>query len=197
MVKKEKRKKMNPLLWFLFAIIIPVSIVLVLVLIILNIAGYDTFNWLKEKGNNVPIVSDMITTDDELEKETTEQRYQEMIEEKDQEIEALTQEVSDQETIIQDLEREIIKLENSQDPIEQEVENQEQASDKLKRIVKSYQEMDPERAALIIQNMKDRSTSVSILEGMANDARGEILQEMDPEIAADITEKLMTNSNNQ
>lgn len=188
-----KNKKMNPILWFIFAIIIPVTVVAVLVLIIMNIAGFDTFNWLKEKGNNVPVISNMITTEEEADIEAKERIFQESMKEKDQELEELKDRLGEQETIIQDLEREILRLENNEDPTLKESAEAEQVEDNLKKIAKSYQEMEPQRAAIILQNISDRSTSVSILEVMSNDVRGEILQEMDPEIAADVTQRLMRN----
>lgn len=82
--EKDKNRKINPFLWFLFAVVIPVAVVISIVLVILNIAGFNTFDWLKEKGNNVPIVSNMISKDDEEPQQSTEMHLQKVIEEKDE-----------------------------------------------------------------------------------------------------------------
>lgn len=193
MAKKNENKRMNPIIWFLFTIVIPISVVAALILVILNIAGFDTFNWLKEKGSNVPVISSMIENSEEKQVEHTsiESELQKVIDEKNQEIEQLNEKIESQEAIIRDLESEILKLEKNQELNVSEEVKQDQMIDKLKITAKSYEEMDPEKAAIILQNINDRNTTVSILEKLSNDSRGEILQEMDPEIAADITERLI------
>lgn len=195
--EKDKNRKINPFLWFLFAVVIPVSVVISIVLVILNIAGFNTFDWLKEKGNNVPIVSNMISKDDEEPQQSTEMHLQKVIEEKDKKIEDLNQSMDDQEAQIQELEREITRLEKNDSDTKnlQETKEleEEDSNKKVKTVAKSYEKMAPEKAAQILENMSDRSSVVLILNAMSNDSRGEILQEMDPKKAAEVTKNLMEN----
>lgn len=197
MAKRDKSRKVNPFLWFLFAVIIPVAVVVSLVFVILNIAGFDAFNWLKEKGSNVPIVSNMISTDDAEQQQSTEMHLQQVIEEKDEKIEELTQSMNDQEVKIQELEREITQLEKSEldnKDLEETMElEEEDTNKKVKTVAKSYEKMAPEKAAEILENMSDQSSLVLILKEISNDSRGEILQEMDPKKAAEVTKDLMEN----
>lgn len=50
----KKEKKMNPVLWSLFAIIIPLFVLLAIVFVILSVSGVNMTDWAKEKGNQVP-----------------------------------------------------------------------------------------------------------------------------------------------
>ncbi|WP_156289065.1 MotE family protein [Oceanobacillus salinisoli] len=195
--KKNENKKMNPFLWFLFAVVIPVIIVITLVIIILNIAGIDVINWAKEKGDNIPVVSNLVTTEEEAEIKSRENHFEQTIEDKDEEIEQLNQNISDLEMVISDLEQEMVRLERAQseqDALE-EANIEGQMNEAVKTVAKSYEEMDRVQAAVILENMEDRTSIVTILKEVPNDIRGEILQEMDPEIAADITQRLMSSSN--
>ncbi|WP_068672392.1 MotE family protein [Oceanobacillus sp. Castelsardo] len=195
--KNDKSRKINPFLWFVFAVVIPVAVVISIVLIILNIAGFDAVNWLKEKGNSVPVISNMITTDDEGQQQSSEMHLQKVIEKKDEKIEDLTQSMNDQEAKIQDLEREITQLEKKESDnknLQETMESEEEDSNKkVKTVAKSYEEMAPEKAAEILTNMADQSSLVLILKEISNDSRGKILQEMDPKKAAEVTKNLMEN----
>ncbi|QKY69034.1 MotE family protein [Lentibacillus sp. CBA3610] len=185
---KNEKKKMNPLLWFLFAIVIPGVIALTLAIIILTVAGVDVVGWAKEKGNDVPVLASVITTDEEKDKQRTEDQMQEMITSKDEEIAALNQQVTDLESAVDEMEREIIRLENEEAPDEEKTENEQTPeNESLAAISSSFSDMDNEQAAQILQNM-DQDLAVSILEDVPNDARGEILEEMEPDYAAALTQ---------
>src|SRR5699024_11702267 len=56
---------MNPFLWFLIAIIIPILFALILAYIIFSMAGVNVSSWVKDKASTIPVVSSMIITDEE------------------------------------------------------------------------------------------------------------------------------------
>lgn len=67
-----------------------------------------------------------------------------------------------------------------------------EASDEIKTLANAYAEMDAKDAAEILQTMSgDLNTVVKILENMSSTDQGEILAEMDPEFAANVTKKLL------
>ncbi len=66
------------------------------------------------------------------------------------------------------------------------------ASDDLKSLANAYAEMDAADAAEILETMSgDLDTVVTIMENMSSSDQSEILAEMDPEFAANVTKKLM------
>jgi len=185
-----KRKKMNPFLWFIFAIIIPAAIVISLLLIILNVAGVDVSGWAKDRASSVPVLSSFIPENDELTIEENTEEKQEIIEEKDADIERLQGEIRDLESTIDRLNQDILRLENRNEPTNGQENEEEQASDTISSVSGSFKDMDQEQAALILQNL-DEGTAISILNDVSNKVRGEILEAMDPEIAADLTQLLI------
>ncbi|MUK89913.1 hypothetical protein GMD78_16200 [Ornithinibacillus sp. L9] len=196
-LKKEEKKKMNPILWFLFAIVIPVIIAISITVIAFAIAGVNVLDWAKEKGNNLPVVNTFITTEEEAEAEQNEEKVQSMIAEKDSEIEGLMSEVATLEGVIDQLEQEILKLENTleQNSLEQEDEQMlEEDLDTVHEMANSFKEMNSKRAARLVEQL-EQNIAVSIFKELASEDRGAILAEMDPEIAAEITELFMQDSN--
>ncbi|WP_249869783.1 MotE family protein [Oceanobacillus saliphilus] len=194
---KDQSKKMNPILWFLFAIVIPLIIVVILAVIIMGVAGFNVMDWAKDKGNTIPIISDMVTTDDEKAAERDEQQVKAALDSKDNEIIELNRNISDLEATIQLLEQEILKLENSQQTAEdvEDTSTEENSEDeRIDIVIRSYEEMKSKQAALILQNMEN-DTAVLILQGVSNEVRGDILEAMAPENAAEFTQLLLTEEN--
>lgn len=190
-VKEEKKKKTNPILWLLFAVIIPLIIISVLAFAILTFVGVDVTGWVKEKGSNVPVVSSFIKTDEEKDLEIQLQQANETIQNQSEKIEELNNEIASLESIIDDLELEIEKLENERESEEALLEESDLSDeDELKRVAASFRKMDPESAAQIIQNL-DQSKAIAILSSLSGDARGNILAEMEPAQAAQITSAMM------
>src|SRR5690625_6226290 len=64
-MRNLNKKSVNPFLWFIFAIVIPVIIIISLTVLVLAIAGFDVSGWTKDKASNIPIVSSFITTEEE------------------------------------------------------------------------------------------------------------------------------------
>ena len=126
----KENKKLNPILWFIFAILIPITIVLTLAIIILNVAGIDTIGYVKDKGNNIPILSDVITTDEEKNTEDSVMQYEETIKHKDKEIESLKQTITDLEVTVQKLEEEKRKIESEETNVQRkDTVNQEESKE--------------------------------------------------------------------
>jgi flagellar motility protein MotE (MotC chaperone) len=185
---KTEKKKMNPFLRLLFAVIIPVMAAISILLIVLHLAGVDVTGWAEEQTGNIPVLSSFIT--DEEETKTDNGQLQEKIAQKDEEIDLLNEEIRELEKTIERLNQDILKLEhrNEEDTASQ-VEPEEE-NDTPSSISSSFKDMDPEQAALIIQNM-ERDTASFILQEVSNKVRGGILEAMDPEIAADLTQLLI------
>jgi septal ring factor EnvC (AmiA/AmiB activator) len=185
---KSEKKKMNPLLWFLFAVITPVMVALCLLLIILNVAGVDVSGWAKDKAGSVPFLSGFVF-EEELTIAENKGQTQAKMEEKDAEIDRLLAEIRELETTVERLNQDIVRLENRNEQNNQANE-EEQASDAMPSISGTFKDMDHEQAALILQNM-DEDTVITILNEVSNKVRGQILEAMDPEIAADLTQLLI------
>ncbi|MBM7598593.1 flagellar motility protein MotE (MotC chaperone) [Virgibacillus halotolerans] len=189
---KKEKKKMNPILWFLFVIIVPLLIILFLTIFILSIAGFSVLDWTKEKVEDVPIISALVTTEQEPMKDQEKNQMLDKLASKDEEIEQLNQEVEDLEATIEELEHEQAKLEGNSDSAEDTSDSLEdkQADNPLKTASGSFKDMDSEQAALIIQNM-EKETATAILEAVSPKVRGKIMEAMDPEKAAELTQLII------
>ena len=62
---QTNKKKTNPVLWVLFAIIIPLIIVIILIGVVLGVAGFNVIDWAKEKGSDIPVVSSFVSTEED------------------------------------------------------------------------------------------------------------------------------------
>lgn len=69
---------------------------------------------------------------------------------------------------------------------------QDKADSDIKELANTYAEMDPASAAEVLQTMGgDLDTVAKILDNMTSSDKADILENMDPEFAANITKKLM------
>lgn len=190
-VKEENKKKTNPILWTLFAIVIPLMIVSVIAVFVLSLVGVDVTGWMKEKGSNIPVVSSLVTTDEEKDLKRQLEQANETIESQAEEIEALNQEIEHLEGIIEDLELEMERIENRNESEESLLEDSDLTDEEeIKRVASSFRKMDPEDAAQIIQNL-DQTNAIAILSNLSGDVRGDILAEMEPRQAAEIMTAMM------
>jgi flagellar protein FlbB len=188
----DEKEKMNPFLWFLFAVIIPVIIAITLTVIVLGVAGVNVMDWAKNTGNNIPIISSMITTDEEARELEKEQNIQSRLDAKDAEVEQLSQEKLNLEGTIERLEQQIAKLERDLD-VAKQVPVEESSNKTVKQISSSFTKMKNEQAALILQQL-DTDAAFMILSEMSNEERGLVMGKMDPEKAAEIAKRFI-NSN--
>lgn len=190
-VKEENKKKTNPILWILFAIVIPLMVVSVIAVFVLSLVGVDVTGWMKEKGSNIPVVSSLVTTDEEKDLQRQLEQANETIENQAEEIEALNQEIEHLEGIIEDLELDMERIENRNESEESLLEDSDLTDEEeMKRVASSFRKMDPESAAQIIQNL-DQTNAIAILSNLSGDVRGDILAEMEPRQAAEIMTAMM------
>ncbi len=192
--KQTEKKKMNPILWFLFAIVIPVSIVLVIIFVILSLAGFNVLDWTREKGSELPVVSNFVSSPEEVAIEEEISRLEEELEMKDEEIEQLEFTIDELEDEIVHLEQEISSQEeiiaNFEAEETDEEDGEETDNDSLSEMAKTFEEMKAKGAAQILENMTEEEV-VIIMRELPNDVRGDILEAMDAEIAASIAAQLM------
>lgn len=191
-LEKQEKGKMNPLVWFLFAIVVPVIVAITLAVIIFTVAGIDVMDWAKNTGNKIPVISSMITTDEEARSESKEENFQSSISKKDEQIEQLQAELNDKEATIEQMEQDIAKLENKSKTDDESKQQEDDEKNAIKTVSSSFRNMDKEKAAAILENM-DETSAVDLLNGMSNDVRGGILEAMDPEKAANLAQLLMNN----
>lgn len=190
-VKQDRKHERNPILFFLFAVVIPLIVALGIAVVVLSIAGFDVVGWVKDKGANTPVISAFIPSNEEKDVEKKLVKANETIDLQREEIDDLNKEITSLENIIEDLEMDITKLENRSKDDEDEANNSENVDEEVKQAAASFRKMDPEKAAPIIQSL-EKTTAVAILSHLSGDVRGGILGEMEPKVAADLTEQ-MTN----
>src|SRR5690625_616730 len=186
--KLKKEKKGNRIVWFIFAIVIPVIIALFIAVLGLSIAGIDVVGSMKEKASTVPVVSSFVKTDEDKALEKQLEKANETIETQKEEITELTKEVKSQEEIIHDLELDITRLENrnkSEENLAGDSNTEGSDMEEVKKVASSFRKMEPEKAAKIIQNL-EKNIAVDVLANLSGEVRGNILAEMEPKIAADL-----------
>lgn len=200
MAKKMRndKKKMNPVLWFLFAIVVPIILTLTLTVFIFSIAGVSVIDWAKDKANDVPVLSSFVTTDAEANTQQEKEQIQDRIAGKDAKIGELEQEVKDMEVMIDGLEHDIVKLESNPADVEKsssaETKKDKDEGTPVEIVSDSFRNMDSDQAALILERL-DQDTAVSILGNVSSKVRGKILGAMDPEKAAKLTQLFISSEN--
>lgn len=185
----EEKKKLNPFLQILFAVILPLLVATILAIAVLMFLGVDVTGWTEEKLAKTPIISSFVKTADEKELTEKLEQAQETIKSQDELIEDLEAQIELLEAEIDDLEIDLAKLENETDESELEALQLEEDLD-IKKLANSFRKMDKEQAAKIVANLNTHN-AVLLLSNVSGDVRGEILEEMDPQTAATIMENMM------
>ncbi len=193
--KQTEKKKMNPILWFLFAIVIPLIIVLVIIGVILSFSGFNIVDWVKKTGSNTPVISHLVTSQEEDQLADELERLNQELHSKNEELDQLNILNTNLEATIEELENELSKQEATISRYESEnhvegdsKENESEVS--LKNISKTFEEMKPVRAADILSNMTQEEV-ILILNELSDDVRGGILQAMDAEVAANLASEML------
>jgi flagellar motility protein MotE (MotC chaperone) len=197
MASKEQqgKKKINPVLWFLFAIIIPLIIVLVILAVIMSLAGVNVMDWTKEKASSIPVVSNLVSSPEETDMLQETEQLQAELQARNETIDELEVYAADLEATIAELEQELSRqeeitqrYESGEEPVGEAEEDVPDES--LRSMALTFEEMRPANAAQILGNMEETEI-IQILQELPNDARGSILQEMDPELAGNLSAQLM------
>lgn len=199
----NNKNKRNPFSWFLIAIVIPIIVAFTITIIILIIAGVDISSWIKEK--NIPVVSSLISDsdikNDEINKDSNKKNQK-----KNEEIESLNNNIVDLEETKDELELKIVKLENkeksnksanlnvadkiNENSIENRNEKPEETNESVKKMANTFRKMDAKQAALIIEDL-NKDIALDVFKSLSNDARGNILEEMELKRAAEFAESFI------
>ncbi|TGB04805.1 MotE family protein [Halobacillus salinus] len=188
MAKSEQAKHGgNKLQWFFFVIVIPVVFAITLALAIFTLLGINVFEQAEKYANQVPGLSQMVTTEDEKVIEGQTSELEATIANNNAQIEQLEQEVSGKDATIDDLNLQIEKLEKE---LESSKEAKEDTSEQVSDLATSFQGMDAEQAAPILSNMSE-ALAIDVLQEISSEERGEILGAMDPEVAASLASSFL------
>lgn len=190
---EKKEKPYNKLQWFLFAVVIPIFFTIFIVLIIFTVAGVNVFQWTKEVGSKVPIISTLIEDDNS----ESESKYQKRIVELEGGIKDSEAQMAKLESIIESKDKEIQNADLEKQRLEEEINElravQGDNKREFKDIIRTYETMAPKKAAPILSAMKDEE-AVKILSSVKADTLAQILEKMEPETAARLTQKLTVQS---
>ncbi|MBX0356444.1 MotE family protein [Halobacillus sp. Nhm2S1] len=165
------------------AIFFPLVFLITLTLIILTLSGVNVFEEAEKYTSRIPGLSKAATSDDGNSETGEVDQLQAVIANKEAEMEELQSESDSKQNQINELEQQVVQLEADLEAARSEDENNENS--KVIEMAQSFQEMDPEKAAPILQSMK-QNLAVQVLNDVASEERGEILGQMDPETAANI-----------
>lgn len=187
--KTNKKKKMNPFLTIIFAVILPLAVALVLAIVVLSFLGVDVAGWTEDKLTKTPIVSSFVKTEDEKSLIAKVDKANDTIKTQNNVIEELESEIEQLEAQIDNMEIDMAKLENESKIEDLEVTDIEEDVD-IKKLASSFRKMDKEQAAKIVANLSV-TTAVQLLSNVSGDVRGEILEEMEPQTAANLMESMM------
>ncbi len=191
---QTKEKKTNPIIWIIFGVLVPMIVAAVIAVVIMSIAGVNVGEWVKQTSSNLPIISSLIKTDEDKSIEELEEKLAQMIEKKDREIAELEATIDEQVYQIDQLSEEVLVAEQQllahEHNEEVEHEQEKQPQNTIKEMAASYQKMNHNQAAKIIEEM-DRTLALALLNELPNDVRGKIIEKMDGENAVIITEAYM------
>ncbi|MFD2925525.1 magnesium transporter MgtE N-terminal domain-containing protein [Halobacillus naozhouensis] len=192
MAKKMKhdQEKSGKLQWFFFVIVVPALFALTLTVVVLTIMGTNVFEKAESYANQIPGLSAIVSTSDESQNGRQTHQLEAAIADQNEKIDQLQQQVEDKQLTIDELNQQIEQLETDLEAAlatsaEQKTEEPPAASNPMKEMAVSFEEMDEEEAAPIIENM-DQDLAVQILAEVASSQRGAILGAMTPEAAAEI-----------
>jgi flagellar motility protein MotE (MotC chaperone) len=179
---------------------LPVLFTLLLTGVLLTVFGYDVVNELLRIGNKVPGVSAMLPepkpTEEELRAAMLEAEKQEAegpteeeeakqieaaLSEKEAELEALRTDSDTKEQQIAELQAE---LEAAQEQEARQSASEAEYAANIKKLADVYAEMKPSKAAPVLENLT-LSERVLVLKEMKEEQQVDILEKMDPTIAAE------------
>lgn len=106
--------------------------------------------------------------------------------------------LQDKETSLNDRQKQLETLQAQLDKQQSDLNNLKLQLDSkktdLKTLATYYENMDPQNAANILNQIKDDNVLVSILSNMNKDSASKILEQLNPQRAASITKILFTNA---
>ncbi|UOQ43052.1 hypothetical protein MUN89_13980 [Halobacillus salinarum] len=183
----QEEEKGSKLQSFFFIFVVPLIFAITVVLIILTVKGVHVIDYAQKISNDIPGVSKVVSTSEEKDKAREQEQVQSTIQEKDEKIASLKDDVDMKQATIEDLHQQIEKLEAD---LAASKEVNEEQTDKLKELAQSFEGMDEEKAAPILESM-DGPLAVQVLEKVPSEERGKILGEMSPEKAAALASSIL------
>lgn len=188
--KAKKDKKMNLFFRLLFAVILPLLVVVMLALFVLSFIGIDVLGWTEEKLTTAPIISSFVKTEDEKALTDKLDKANETIQSQTEQITRLESEIDQFEAQIEQLELDRLRIENERESAANLVDEDLEEDVDIKKLASSFKNMDKEQAAQIVANL-NVANAVLLLTNVSSDVRGEILEEMEPNVAANLVEQMM------
>ncbi|WP_163530570.1 MotE family protein [Halobacillus ihumii] len=191
---KHDQEKGSKLQWFFFVLVVPALFALTLTVVVLTIMGVNVVEKAESYANQIPGLSTLVSTSDESQNMRQTEQFETVIAEHNEKIDQLQQQVEDKQLTIDELHQQIEQLETDLESAlaasdEQQTEDSSAGSDPMREMAVSFEEMDEEEAAPIIENM-DKELAVQLLAEVASSQRGAILGAMTPEAAAEIASLL-------
>jgi|SRR5690625_205326 len=185
----NQKEKSNPFVWITLFIFIPLIIIVVLVIGILFMADGDVIGWAKKQGSDLPVISNFIKPDEDIQLEDKLLKAEQIIASQAEEMEILENENKQFEEELERLKIENKKYEKAIEDMPINIEDLDELSE-YEDAAASVRKMEPNSAASILENVENQRAA-NILSILSGKVRGEILAEMNPEIAATITELLI------
>jgi flagellar protein FlbB len=197
---EDEKQEYGKFQWFFFVILIPIIFTITLVVIILNVAGFDVLGNTKSVLAEVPVIEKFFNDKEQETKvnEAAEARntvkqneekkeLEQTIEEQTSMIKALEQDVTTKENEIQKLSQEIKSLESQLEDIKKS-----NAEKKTKDITKLYDNMSSKKAAELIPRLKE-ADAILILTSLDDRQVADILSKMPVDDAVKYTNLLSAN----
>lgn len=194
---ENEEKQYNRFQWLLFVVIIPLFFTIAIVLIVLTVAGVNVIDQGKKVGEKLPFVSGTFEKEEKKDKVQSTVEFKKKINDLQAEIEEKQEEVFKLEDIIAGRDQTIERNELEKQQLEKELEELRAAQDDSKRafkdIIRTYETMSAKKSAPIITKLGD-DEAVKILSSIKADTLASIMEQMKPEDAARLTNKLTVNS---
>src|SRR5690625_4229549 len=190
MTKEPNNRKKTSFIQWLLLIIIPLVLAISILFITLSLLGMEPVNKIKAFANQIPVVNQWVTTEEEEEIERIEAKYQNQIDELENENSRLEGDLAAKQSEVEQLEQELVRLNFQIEELILESSNEVNQEEMISKMIDTYDEMSPTNAAAIISNM-NQANSILILQDIEETQRAAILSAMDPEIAAQLTEQLL------
>lgn len=183
---REGRKSRKSVIIFILVAIVIASLAFIY---LLNIGGIKTntvklLNSIFKKSADREVMREIETqkTMEQIQLEKEKISYaQTKLNEAKLEIDTKQKELEDRETELLEREKEIDQLEEQ---LSRKVED-------IKNVSKLYEQMDAERAAEILMEIENMDTIIAILKNIKKENTAEILENMDPKTAANITNMML------
>ncbi|PLT34210.1 MotE family protein [Bacillus sp. V5-8f] len=195
---ENEEKEYNRFQWFIFVVLIPLIFTIAIVLIVLTVAGVNVLDEGKKIGEKLPFVSSMVNKgDNEKGKAESTVQYEKKLTELEAEIDKNQDEIMKLEEMVdsrdQTIERNELEKEQLQKQIDELQGSQDDSKQAFNEIIRTYETMSAKKAAPIITKLGD-DEAVKILSSIKADTLAGIMEQMEPEDAARLTNKLAESS---